>query len=169
MMKHYFNIQGLQINYYFICKRKLWLYSHHIEMESQSDVINIGKFLHETSYMRDDEIQIDNTISIDFIRKKEDSYEIHEVKKSDKMEEAHKYQLLYYMYYLKEQKNFKNLIGIINYPSIRKTEKIFLTSENERKLLEIINDINHIIKSSLLQPKKTKKCYKCAYYDFCFI
>ena len=169
MMKHVFNIQGLQINYYFICTRKLWLYSHQIEMEKQSDVVNIGKLLHETSYSRDEEIQIDNMISIDFIRKKEDFYEIHEVKKSDKMERAHKYQLLYYMYYLKEEKGFEKMVGILNYPNVRKTEKIYLTKEDEKKLLAVINDINEIFHSKIPKVKKSKKCYKCSYYEFCFI
>ena len=28
---------GTQVNYYFICKRKLWYFSNNIEMESESN------------------------------------------------------------------------------------------------------------------------------------
>jgi CRISPR/Cas system-associated exonuclease Cas4 (RecB family) len=31
---------------------------------------------------------------------------VHEVKLTDRMEEAHEFQLLYYLYYLKKAKNF---------------------------------------------------------------
>lgn len=115
-------VNGTMINYYFICKTKLWLFSHEIQLENESDNVIQGKNLHEESYKRDTEQLIDNLIAIDFIRKKGDVYEIHEVKKSNKMEIAHKYQLLYYMYYLHNYKNFKNIIGILNYPTTRQTK-----------------------------------------------
>jgi len=147
----------------------LWLFAHNIQLEDESDNVLIGRQLHELSYKRDSEKMIDNLIAIDFIRKNKDVYEIHEVKKTNKMEKAHKYQLMYYMYYLKKEKDFENIIGILNYPTIRKTEKIKLTEENEIKIAEIIKEINNIIESKKPKAKKTKICYKCAYYEFCFI
>ncbi|MEM3489504.1 MAG: Dna2/Cas4 domain-containing protein, partial [Nitrososphaerota archaeon] len=30
---------GTQVNYYFVCKRKLWFFSHNIELESDSDLV----------------------------------------------------------------------------------------------------------------------------------
>jgi len=35
-------VRGTQINYYFVCKTKLWLFSHHIQMEQESDVVELG-------------------------------------------------------------------------------------------------------------------------------
>ena len=162
-------INGTMINYYFICKTKLWLFSHNIQLEYESDHVMIGRNLHENSYKRDEEQLIDNLIAVDFIRKNGDTYEIHEVKKSNKMEKAHKYQLLYYIYYLHNKKGFTNIKGILNYPSTRQTESIELTDENTIKLKEIIKNIHNILNGEMPKPTKSKKCYKCAYYEFCFI
>jgi len=162
-------VNGSMINYYFICKTKLWLFSHDVQLENESDNVRIGRKLHEESYKRDDELLIDNLIAVDFIRKNGDIYEIHEVKKSNSMELAHKYQLLYYMYYLQKYKDFKNIIGILNYPTIRQTKKIELTDENKKEMKDIITKIKEIVDKSMPKPVKTKKCYKCAYYEFCFI
>ena len=59
---------------------------------------------------------IDNLINIDFI-KITDAVEIHEIKKTDKMELSHEFQLLYYMFYLKNEKDIKNIKGFLNYPN----------------------------------------------------
>ena len=124
-----YNISGEQINYYFICKTKLWLFSHKIEMEHSSDLVYLGKFLDETTYKRDKhDFIIDNKIQIDFI-KSNNVIELHEVKISPNMGVAHKFQLLYYMYYLNKIKNIENIVGYLNYPKIRKKEKIILTNE----------------------------------------
>jgi CRISPR-associated exonuclease Cas4 len=88
---------GTQINYYFVCIRKLWLFSHHIELEKESDLVKLGKELHVDRYQRRlKEMQIDK-IKLDFIEK---GNEIHEIKRSKKMENAHLYQLLYYIYFV---------------------------------------------------------------------
>lgn len=163
------HVNGSMINYYFICKTKLWLFAHNIEMENESDNVKLGRQLHETAYKRDNEQLIDNLISVDFIRKKGCTYEIHEIKKTDKMELAHKYQLLFYMYYLKTKKDFKDVVGILNYPTLRKTKKINLTKENEEELKKILENISKIVCNVMPKAKKTKICYKCAYYEFCFI
>ncbi|MDK2979339.1 MAG: CRISPR-associated exonuclease Cas4, partial [Bacteroidales bacterium] len=34
-------VRGTQINYYFVCKTKLWLFSHHIQMEQESDIVEL--------------------------------------------------------------------------------------------------------------------------------
>ena len=162
-------INGTMINYYFICKTKLWLFSHNIQLEDESYNVIMGRNIHDESYKRENEQLIDNLIAVDFIRKQGDTYEIHEVKKSNKMELAHKYQLLYYMYYLKNNKGFKKIKGILNYPTIRQTETLELTQENIDKLKDIIVTINTIINNEIPKPIKNKKCYKCAYYEFCFI
>jgi CRISPR-associated exonuclease Cas4 len=61
---------GTQINYYYICHRKLWLFSHGLNMEQTSDAVYLGKMIGEESYDREKkEIQIDNLITIDFIGK----------------------------------------------------------------------------------------------------
>ncbi|NKQ39116.1 MAG: Dna2/Cas4 domain-containing protein, partial [Methanosarcinales archaeon] len=113
-------ITGVKISYYFICKSKLWLFSHNIQMEHNSENVKIGKIINESSYGRDKkDVRIDNTICVDFIKKR-DGLEIHEIKKSKKMDDAHRWQLIYYLYYL-NQKGV-DAIGVLNYPLLNKKE-----------------------------------------------
>lgn len=161
-------IIGTQINYYFICKTKLWLFSHHIQMEQESDLVSLGKLLHSKSYRDEKEYTIDNLISVDFI-KKQDYLELHEVKKSNKMERSHEYQLLYYMHYLKNEKGINNIKGIINYPKIRKKVKVELDESKEADLKAVIEDIGKIIKGNNPKPERMRICRKCAYFEFCWV
>ncbi|NYB51211.1 MAG: CRISPR-associated protein Cas4 [Methanobacteriaceae archaeon] len=161
-------IIGTQINYYFICKMKLWLFSHHIQMEHESDLVSLGKLLHQKSYNNEKEYTIDNLIAVDFIKKRE-HLELHEVKKSSKMQKAHEYQLLYYMYYLKHEKGIRNIKGIINYPKIRKKTCIDLDESKEKELKNIIKEIVNIINNDPPKPEKMKICRRCAYFEFCWV
>jgi len=43
-------VSGTQVNYFIICKTKLWLFSHFVTMEHSSDLVSYGKLVHETSY-----------------------------------------------------------------------------------------------------------------------
>lgn len=162
-------VSGVQINYYFICKTKLWLYSHNIHLENESDNVKLGKLLHEESYKESKkEFLIDNKINIDFIEHKNGIIEVHEIKKSDKMIKSDKYQLLYYLYYLKKEKDIVNTVGILNYPLLKKTEQYTLTNKYEEKIEDIIKEINRINLKNMPKPKYTKICLKCAYREFCF-
>ena len=162
-----YNINGTQINYYFICKTKLWLFSHNIQLEHESENVQLGKLLHEDSFKRQKAFLIDNLINVDFI-KFTDCVEIHEVKKTQKMDTSHEYQLLYYMYYLKNEKDIDNIKGFLDYPKNRKKKEIKLTQEKEEELKRIIEDIKTIISKEMPEPKKSKICRKCAYFEFCF-
>ena len=161
------SVNGTQINYYFICKTKLWLFSHNIQMEQESDNVKLGKTLHENSYKKENEVLIDNLINVDFIKNK-NPIEIHEVKKTQSMKKSHEFQLLYYIYYLKREKNLEDVIGYLNYPTNRKTIKIELTEDKEKELEDILKDIDNIIESDIPKPKKSRICRKCAYFEFCF-
>ena len=162
-------IIGTQINYYFICKTKLWLFSHHIQMEQESELVALGKMLHKDTYKRDKKDQtIDNLISFDFVRKGK-VLEIHEVKKSKKMSKAHHYQLLYYLYYLKKEKGIDDAIGIIDYPKIRHKETLKLNERNEKEIENIIKRIGNILSKKMPAPQRIPACLKCAYYELCFV
>ncbi|MEM1536062.1 MAG: CRISPR-associated protein Cas4 [Candidatus Pacearchaeota archaeon] len=157
-------VTGTQVNYFFVCKRKLWLFSKHLSMEQTSELVTLGQLLHEQSYKKNfKEILIDN-LKIDFLH---DGCEVHEIKKSKKIEKAHIYQLLYYIYYLK--KKGINAKGIINYPLLRRIEKVELTEEKEKEIEKILDEIKKII-SSLYPPEKEKKpyCKKCSYFELCW-
>lgn len=159
-------ITGVKIAYYFICHTKLWLFSHNITLEKENDNVNIGKLIHEDRYKRDSkEITIDQTISIDFIRKG-DTIVLHEIKKTKSMEAAHRWQMLYYLYYLKSKGI--NATGEINYPLVSKKEEIVLLEKDESEMENVINDIRKIAMGRMPPSKKVNICKKCAYYEFCF-
>ena len=125
MMRMLYKINGTQINYYFICKTKLWLFSHNIQLEHESENVKLGKLLHEDSFKREKDYLIDNLINVDFI-KISDSIEIHEVKKTEKMDNSHEFQLLYYMFYLKNEKDIDNIGVFWIIRRIEKRKKFFL-------------------------------------------
>ncbi|MEM3399753.1 MAG: CRISPR-associated protein Cas4 [Candidatus Micrarchaeia archaeon] len=168
-MKSHFKdtiISGTEVNYYFICHRKLWLFSHGIQMEQESDLVSLGKFIHERSYRRKKEDIRLNGIKIDFIENGK-ALIVHEVKKSQKMERAHEFQLLYYLYYLR--KMGVDAEGILNYPLQRQSVKVSLTPEKIAELEAAINEIKRIIQEKT-PPQATKQpiCRRCSYYEFCW-
>lgn len=160
-----FRITGVKVNYYHVCKTKLWLFSHNINLEKENDSVAIGKLLHEDRYKKNiKNITIDG-ISIDFVKAGK-KLEIHEVKKSKKMDAADKAQLLFYLYYLKK-KGFE-ATGILNYPLLNKTERIELSQEDEICIEKDIEDIKRIVLGSIPASERKKICLKCAYQEFCY-
>ena len=161
-----FRVTGVKINYYMICHRKLWLFSHGITLEHDHQNVAIGKLLHKTRYGRDKkEENIRGDIVVDFIRKGE-ILEIHDIKKSKSMENAHILQMQFYLKYLLDLG--VKAIGVLNYPSLNKIEKVELTKTDIGKIDKISTEINEIVTGPLPSPNKTKICKKCAYEEFCF-
>ena len=157
---------GLQVQYYLVCKRKLWLHSHQISFEQDSDKVLEGKILHEQSYNRkkSKEVMIDQLIKVDLF----DEDYIGEVKSSSKMKKADRAQLLYYLYVLKEYGIHRK--GRMHYPKEKKVEEIHLTDKDEEMLDEVLAGIKQVIFED--KPQKAEKlpyCKKCAYYHFCWV
>lgn len=160
-----FKTQGVKVNYYYVCKRKLWLFSKGIAMEGTSDRVLSGKLVHENSYQRKKkEILIDDILKLDIL----DKDYIREVKISSKLTEPARMQLYYYLFYLKQIGIYKK--GSINYVKEKKIENIELTPEIEEQIMQTLKDIKRITSNS--EPPKLKRlpyCTKCAYYEFCFV
>lgn len=134
-------------------------------MEQESDRVKMGKLVHEKSYERQKkEISIDNKIVLDW----QSDGVIHEVKLTDSMEEAHEFQLLYYIYYLK-QKGVEGLTGQIDYPRLRQTKEIELTPEKETELEKALTEMDRIL--TLDKPPEVefmKICKNCSYAELCW-
>ena len=160
-------ITGMMVYYYFVCKKKLWYFANQIQMEQNSELVEIGKIIDETSYKNQQKhILIDNTINIDFIK---NNVILHEVKKTKSIEEASIWQVKYYMYYL-EQKGVENIKAKIDFPLIKETKDVVLNYEDRQALQNIITNIREIINSkNPMDVIQDKKCKKCAYYDLCYI
>lgn len=155
---------GTQVNYYFVCKRKLWLFSHDITMEQESDLVHLGQLTHERHYKRKSEEISIGRIKVDFM---EDACEVYEVKRSESLEESDLFQLLYYLYVL--QQRGINAQGSLRYPNQRKIKEVELTEKRKKRLLEVLDAIDAVISRETPPPVKEKPyCTKCSYYAFCF-
>ena len=123
-------ITGTHINYYHVCKRELWFFSQGIQMEHTSDTVAEGKLIHETSYPQRaagyQEIEIDG-IKIDYYDAR--NKVLHEIKKSNKVEDAHTWQVKYYLYIL-HQRGIEGVKGILEYPKLRKVEEVVLCEKD---------------------------------------
>lgn len=134
-------------------------------METESDRVKLGKLVHEKSYERKKkEISIDNKIVLDW----QSDGVIHEVKLSDSMEEAHEFQLLYYIFYLK-QKGVEGLTGQIDYPKLRQTKEIELTAEREAELKKALAEMEKIVSLETVPPVEYMKiCRSCSFAELCW-
>lgn len=74
---------GIQINYYYVCKRKLWLYSKGIRLEKENERVLHGSLIHEYTYQskQNKELYVDNLLKFDIL----DEKYVREVKLSSKM------------------------------------------------------------------------------------
>jgi len=158
-------IRGMQVNYYFVCKTKLWLFSHNISMEHESDLVKLGALLHRSFFGKEEKDIVFGPIAIDVVRVR-DGLEIVEIKKSDKLEKADRYQILYYLYYL--SKFGIKARGKISYPKQKKNLEVKLEENEIHKIEEVLRDIQKIVAGKMPKPEYKPYCRKCSYFDFCF-
>lgn len=161
---------GTQFNYYQICQRKLWLFSNGINMEHTSDLVYEGKLIHESSYPQRsekyEELEIEG-IKIDYYDAR--NKVIHEIKKSDKVEVAHEWQVKYYIYILTKQ-GIEGVTGILEYPTLRHTSQVTLTKNDIEYIEQSELRIRTIVASAECPPAiNAKICTNCSYYEFCYI
>ena len=163
-------ITGTHIAYLHTCHRKLWLFANGVQMEHTSDIVAEGKLIGETSYQdrssKYTELAIDG-IKIDYYDAKKSV--VHEVKKSDKVEYAHRAQLLYYLYVLRKN-GVENPTGILEYPKLRQKEVVEGNEEDDQKIEEWVQQVRDIVAQENC-PAIVKKpiCKRCSYFDFCFV
>jgi CRISPR-associated exonuclease Cas4 len=162
-------INATLVNLYNVCKRELWLHAICVRFEQTSDLVYDGKLIHESSYplrsSKYEEVEIDG-IKVDYYDTK--SKTIHEIKKSNKVEKAHEWQLKYYMYVF-EQHGVIDVKGILEYPTLRKTQAVVLSDVDRDRIKEMVTDIEGIITSDDCPPLQKKGiCKNCSYYEFCY-
>jgi CRISPR-associated exonuclease Cas4 len=167
------------INMYHVCKREMWLHFNNINMEQTSDVVFEGKLIGENSYTqraeRYTEISMQATFQGIELSAKIDFYDarnriVHEVKKSDKLEQAHIAQIKFYLYIL-ETNGINSPEGILEYPKLRQTFNIPpLSPEDKKEIEHWILETQNILEQDSCPPiiKKTY-CKTCSYHDFCFV
>jgi len=159
------------VQYYFKCKRELWLFSKQLNFDFDNEDMKIGKILHDLFYKSQSakNILLDDTISIDIVKKNDEILLIYEVKKSSKTLDLDKYQIYYYMYYLEQKYGIKNLKGYLVIPKEKKKVEVILTDQIREELKNALDEIPKIIMRDKIPKKEYKKyCKKCSYYDFCW-
>ncbi|MDD3908927.1 MAG: CRISPR-associated protein Cas4 [Tissierellia bacterium] len=171
------NLTATHINYYQICKRKLWLFANGINMEHTSDMVYDGKLLHETSYPQRAERYEEMLISaeyegvslfgkIDYFNARNNT--VHETKRSDKVEEAHVRQLKFYLWLL-ELNGVEDATGLLEYPRLRKTDEVFLDDKDREQLKKSVSEIKKLVESDTCPSViNAKICKSCSYFDFCY-
>jgi len=160
---------GTHFNYYMVCHRKLWLFASGMQMEHTSELVEMGKLIHETSYPQRSEkyseVELDG-VKIDYYDAR--NKVVHEVKKSDSHEEAHEWQVKYYIYVL-ERNGIEGATGILEYPKLRETSEVILSDVDRDKIREFEKDIERIVASDACPEKLgQKQCRHCSYFDFCW-
>ena len=164
-------ITATEVAYYIICQRKLWLFVKGVNYERESELVALGRLLDETSYKRSrkDTNPFEGlTFKLDFLTK-DGKPIVHEVKHSNKLEEAHELQVKFYLWALKKL-GLEPLKGILHYPKQMVVKEVFLTPEEEKVIEEVLKEVEGIKK--LPKPPKVEKksyCKRCAYYEYCFV
>ena len=162
-------VNGTLINYYFHCKRQCYLHGNRLNLEDNSEIVKIGKAIHEekAADSSNAEISIDN-IKLDKLT----AEYLTEIKKSDADIEAGKWQLIYYLKVLKEKGIIRKgrLECIEKNKSDKKVIYIELNDELEKELDDYVEKIEEIINSDNIPDVLNKSsCKKCAYYEYCYI
>lgn len=162
----YKEVSGLEFAYGFLCERKLWFYSHGIQMEQENEDVMIGKIIEESAFKKENKnLFIDNSICIDYVK---DGI-VYEIKKSKAQKEMSIYQMKFYLYHL-YKKGIKNPIGILKIPKIKYQEEVHLDEEDivlvERKIAYFKEIME---REEVPKGKEIRACKKCAYYALCKI
>ena len=160
-------MNGTLINYYYVCKRKCWLFFHKINLEDNSEDVRIGKVLHELKETKNSEIQIED-IKID---KPTKNYVI-EFKKSSSSIDSDIMQVLNYLDVLdKKGIKRKGKISFFETNAIEPKTIIIELDDNNKSLLNAKKlEIEEFLNTSVPPTfEKCKYCTKCAYYEYCKI
>lgn len=163
-------ITGTHIAYLHTCHRKLWLFANGIQMEHTSEIVAEGRLIAETTYLdrarKYTELAIDG-IKIDFYDAK--NKVVHEVKKSDKVEHAHRAQVIYYLYVL--VKNGVNKpSAILEYPKLKQRDTIAWDETFVQQAKKWEDEVGQIVSSERCPPLiKMNICKSCSYFELCYI
>jgi len=161
------HLTGNLINAYFICQRKLWLYSRQLSPDPAWELLELGRLLTQESYPRHKKEITMEGMKIDLIKREDGDFILGEIKKSSKGIKAAMMQLAFYLYKLKKQG--LELKGELLIPKQRKKIPVKLDNDIETRLNQAIEEIRKIIShENPPAPSKTGYCRHCAYSEFCW-
>jgi len=174
-------IGGMLIGYYLICPRKAWLSMRGLWMEQESEAVALGRLIDETSYTRR-RSQIDLEADapcgarvvgrIDGADLKEGV--LHEVKKGRSCEDAHRWQLRFYLWLLQlcgvMRSDGAPFTGLLDYPKLRRTEAVTLQPDEAVRLDEVVAALRDLGGQQRPPPRIDRRafCKRCAFEDLCY-
>lgn len=165
-----YRVTGTKVAYYFICRRKLWLFSKGLNLENISGNVDVikGKILHDNRFRRESNKEFAfDTVKIDFLRFGDQVF-VHEIKKSKKFEEAHIWQLKYYIFLLR-RREINCSSGVIHYPAAMRKTEVNWDEKDDVRMERALKDISQTTKEPFPPATLNKKiCSRCAYLDFCY-
>lgn len=141
--------------------------AHHIKPDEGDSNVEIGRTVHENSYLRSKkEISLPG-MRLDIVSKSDGETIIGEIKKSSKSLKASEMQLLYYLYRL--NKDHISARGRLYFPKEKKNIDVELDEISLREVEKAIEDIRGIINKD--KPPKVQRilfCRNCAYRELCW-
>ena len=169
------------VGYYLICPRKAWLSLHGLWMEQESDDVALGRLLDQGSYARrkkhltleaeaPDGTRLAGRVDTANLREGV----LHETKKGRACEEAHVWQLRFYLWLLRlggvTRAGGRPFTGRLDYPKLRRTEDVRLEPEHERRLAEIVADLRRLAAEPHPPERLGRRafCRKCAFEELCY-
>lgn len=168
------------VGYYRLCPRKAWLSMRGIWMEQESETVALGRLLDEHSYDRADKhIEInaeapDGTPLVGKIdRATLKNGVLHETKKSRSCEDAHQWQVRFYLWLLYRNGVFRTdglpFRGQLDYPLLRRTQTVTLEPAHVNELTQIVGAVRTLASQEEPPARLTKRsfCAKCAYDELC--
>lgn len=180
-----FRVGGMLVGYYVLCPRKAWLSMNGLWMEQESTAVALGRHIDSTSYERErKEIMLtaeapDGTPlvgKVDWARL--DAGVLHETKKSSSADEAHRWQLRFYLWLLALNgvtgPGGDPFRGEINYPRQRDTEEVVLNGglggPDAERLREIVFGLRELSERSVPPERKEERsfCRTCAFEELCY-
>ena len=174
-------VGGMLIGYYVLCPRKAWLSMRGIWMEQESDAVALGRLLDEHSYDRDEKhltIEAEAPDGTGLVGKIDRANlrdgVLHETKKGRSCEDAHYWQLRFYLWMLLrngvKRADSSPFRGQLDYPLLRRTEAVTLEPDHETTLDNYVQNIRQLAEQETPPDRLTKRsfCAKCAYEELCY-
>jgi CRISPR-associated exonuclease Cas4 len=179
-------VGGMLVGYYLLCERKAWLSMRGLWMEQESGRVALGRLNGESSYRRKKKELLltaeapegTPAAGTPLVGKIDwadlEGGVLHETKLSRAAEEAHRWQLRFYLWLLKlggaTRADGTPFRGELNYPKLRCTEAVELRPEHEARLVEIVAGLRRVAARETPPPRIERRsfCKKCAFEELCY-
>jgi CRISPR-associated exonuclease Cas4 len=127
--------------------------------------VKLGQITDESSYSDKQSLNIGSAV-VDFVEVTDTKVIVNEVKKSSKMETAHKLQTLHYLWILYDKDIEKEFIGKIRYPKEDTITTVYLL-ENLEWYNSVKNNIYEIVLGDIPDIEWIESCKNCSMREFC--